>query len=68
VIFFGSLKVLKFIENIITTIIAKIVIKSDVLETSENTKKARIIERTLFTFVYGTITEIFSSLYIHCRI
>ena len=65
-IFFGNLRVLKSIEAPITTNTAIIVIIKDIIDTSENKKKDKIIVSILFTFVKGIITDIFSSLSIFC--
>jgi hypothetical protein len=57
-------KFLKSIENIIIIIQASSVIKNDNFDILVNIKKANIIDKILFRFWYGIITEIFSFLYI----
>jgi len=51
IIFLGNLSVLKLMDPIITTKIAKIVIKSEIMETSANKKNDAIMVNILFTFV-----------------
>nr|MDD3720735.1 hypothetical protein [Candidatus Gracilibacteria bacterium] len=63
-IFFDIDKFLKSIADHIITKEVKIVIKNDSIEISSfRNKNEKIIVKTLFKFVYGVKTDIFSLLY-----